>query len=97
MDKPTYIGFAVLQLSKLHMYETYYDILQPYFGEKNLHLDYMHTDSFMLSVHTKDIIKDLKNSRDIFEFSNLDKNDELFSNKNEKVVGKFKFETPKFI
>ena len=32
MDKPIYLGFALLELSKLHMYETYYDNLQPYFG-----------------------------------------------------------------
>ena len=31
MDKPIYLGFAILELSKLHMYETYYDTLQPYF------------------------------------------------------------------
>ena len=30
MDKPIYLGFAILKLSKLHMYETYYDTLQPY-------------------------------------------------------------------
>ena len=96
MDKPIYLGFAVLELSKLHMYETYYDKLQPYFGEKNLHLHYMDTDSFILSVNTKDIIKDLKNLEDIFDFSNLDENHELFSNKN-KVIGKFKIETPKSI
>ena len=29
MDKPTYLGFTVLELSKLLMYETYYDKLQP--------------------------------------------------------------------
>ena len=29
MDKPFYLGFAVLDLSKLLMYETYYDKLQP--------------------------------------------------------------------
>ena len=29
MDKPNYLGFAVLELSKLHMYETQYDKLQP--------------------------------------------------------------------
>ena len=29
MDKAIYVGFAVLELSKLHMYETYYDTLQP--------------------------------------------------------------------
>ena len=95
MDKPIYLGFGVLELSKLHMYETYYDKLQPYFGEKNLYLHYMNTDSFILSVNTKDIIKDLKNLEDIFNFSNLDENHELFSNKNKKVIGKFKIETPK--
>ena len=29
MDKPIYLGFSVLELSKLLMYETYYDKLQP--------------------------------------------------------------------
>ena len=33
MDKAIYVGFAILELSKLHMYETYYDTLQPYFGQ----------------------------------------------------------------
>ena len=55
------------------------------------------TDSFILSVNTKDIVKDLKDLEDIFDFSNLDKNHELFSNKNKKVIGKFKIETPKSI
>ena len=48
-------------------------------------------------MNTKDIIKGLKNSEDIFDFSNLDKNNKLFSNKNKKVVGKYKLETPKNI
>ena len=97
MDKPIYLGFTVLELSKLLMYETYYDKSQPYFGQENIQLHYMDTDSFILSVNTKDIIKDLKNIEDIFDFSNLDKNHELFSNKNKKVIGKFKIETPKNI
>ena len=57
MDKPIYIGFALLELNKLLMYETYYDKLQPYFGQKNIQLHYMDTDSFVLSVKTKDITK----------------------------------------
>ena len=79
------------------MYETYYDIIQPYPGQENIHLHYMDTDSFVLSVRTKDIIKDLKNLENIFDFRNLDENHELFSNKNKKVIGKFKIETPKNI
>ena len=39
----------------------------------------------------------MKIVEDIFDFSNLDKNHELFSNKNKKVIGKFKIETPKSI
>ena len=57
----------------------------------------MDTDSFILSVYTKDIIKYLKNLEDIFDVSNLDKNHEHFSNENKKVIGKFKLETPKNI
>ena len=34
MDKPVYLAFSVLELSKLHMYETYYDKLQPYLDKK---------------------------------------------------------------
>ena len=33
----------------------------------------------------------------MFDLSILDKNHEIFSNKNEKVIGKFKIETPKNI
>ena len=97
MDKPIYLGFAVLELSKLHMYETYYDKLQPFFGMKNIQLHCMDTDSCILSVNTKDLIGDLKNLEDIFDFSNLDENREIFSNKNRKVIGKFKIETAKNI
>ena len=95
MDKPVYIEFAILELSKLQMYETNYDKLQPYFGQENIQLHYFDTGAFVLSVNTKDIIKDLKNLEDIFDSSNSDKNHELFSNKNKKVIGKFKIETPK--
>ena len=95
MDKPIYLGFAVLELRNFLMYETYYDKLQPNFGEKNLQLHYMDTDSFVLSVNTKDIVNDLKNLEDLFDFSNLDEKHEIFSNKNKKAIGKFKIETPK--
>ena len=36
----------------------------------------------------------MKNLEDNIDFSNLDKNHELFSNKNLKVIAKFKIETP---
>ena len=41
----------------------------------------MDTDSFVLSVNTEIIIKDLKNLEAKFDFNNSDKNHEFFSNK----------------
>ncbi len=79
------------------MYESYYDIFQPYFSLKNIQLHYMDTDSFVLSVNTKDFIKDLKNLEDLFDFSNLNENHEIFGNKKKKVFGNFNFETPRRI
>ena len=71
------------------MCETYYVILQPYFGKENIQSHYIDNNSFIISVNTKDLIKELKN------LNILNKSDELFSNKNKKVIGKFKKETPK--
>ena len=60
MDKPIYLGLFVFELKKFLMFETYYDKLQPYFGQENTQLHYMDTDSIVLGVNTKDIVKDLK-------------------------------------
>ena len=57
----------------------------------------MDCDSFVLSLKTENVTKDFKNLEDVFDFSSLDKDHEIFSNKNKKVIGKFKIETPKNI
>ena len=49
----------------------------------------------ILSMKTEIIIVDLKHLEDLFVFSNLDENHELFSERNKKVIGIFKIETPK--
>ena len=46
-------------MTKSRVYESYYDKLQPNFGDKNMQLHYMDTDSFVISLNTKDNIKDL--------------------------------------
>ena len=62
MDKPIYLGFTVLELSKLLMYETYYDKLQPYFGEENIQLHYMDsvTKDTPIIIKENEIIKILR-------------------------------------
>ena len=57
----------------------------------------MDCDSFVLSLKTENVNNDLKKLKDMFDFSNLDENHELFSIKNKRVPGKFKLETPENI
>ena len=44
-DSPVYVVVTILELSKLHMYDVFYNILQP--SLKDLQLHYMDTDSFV--------------------------------------------------
>ena len=55
------------------------------FEKENIHFCHKDTDSFVLSVNAEDIIKDSKNLEDLFDFSNLSENKDLFSNQNKKV------------
>ena len=74
------------------MYEFYYHKLQPYYNSK-IKLQYMDTDSFILSFKTGDLIKDLEYFKDDFDFSELDPSHELYNSINKKVIGKKKIET----
>ena len=47
-DKPICLGFSVLELSRLLMYEFYCNSLEPYWDDR-VDLHYMDTDSFFLS------------------------------------------------
>ena len=58
MNKPVYLGQAILDLSKIIMYEFHYDYMVPKYGE-NLNLCYMYTDSLIYNIETKDFYKDI--------------------------------------
>ena len=93
-DKPIYLGFTVLKLSKLLMYEFYYYKLQPYW-KQSIQLYYMDTDSFILSFDTnhQELINFLQENKDEFDFSELNISNELYNPINKKVIGKLKIET----
>ena len=52
----------------------------------------MDTDSFILEINAYDVYQDIKEDEDISDTINYDPNIQLFSNKNKKVIGKFKDE-----
>ena len=49
MNKPVYVGQAVLDISKTLMYELWYDYIIPKYDDK-VKLCYMDTDSFIFRI-----------------------------------------------
>ena len=56
MNKPVYLGQAILDISKTLMYEFWYDYIKPKYQEK-AKLCYMDTDSFITHIKTEDFYK----------------------------------------
>ncbi|XP_057302746.1 uncharacterized protein LOC130636913 [Hydractinia symbiolongicarpus] len=94
MNKPVYIGQAILDMSKMVMYEFHYDYMQPKYGSK-LQLCYMDTDSFVYHICTedfyRDIARDVEDRLDTNAYSK-DDNRPLPLGKNKKRVGLIKKE-----
>ena len=91
-NKPIIIGFSVLELSKLLMYEFHYDTIKKRYGDK-AKLLFTDTDSLTYHIETEDIYQDLKENTEAYDFSDYPTNHILYSNENKKVIGKFKCET----
>ena len=94
MNKPIYLGQAILDISKTLMYEFWYDYIKPRYGDK-AKLCYTDTDSLVIHIKTDDFYKDIANDVErLFDTSNYDKKDNrpLPIGKNKKVVGLFKDE-----
>ena len=53
MNKPVYLGKAILDLSKTIMYEFHYDYMIPKYDDR-FKLCYMDTDSLIYSIKTED-------------------------------------------
>ena len=58
MNKPVPLRFSILELSKILMFEFWYDQIKPKYGKK-AKLYYMDTDSFIVYIKTDDIYKDI--------------------------------------
>ena len=78
-SSPVYVGVTIIELSKLHMYDVFYNILQPSLKDPTLH--YMDMDSLVLS-YSEDKVSD--------EHMDLCNLDIPIKTKN-KVPGNFKY------
>ena len=91
LNKPLYIGFSVLELSKLHMYRFHYENMIPRYPNQ-LNLCFTDTDSLLYEIETPDIYYDMFNSKSDYDFSDYPHDHPIFSTKNKKEIGKFKDE-----
>ena len=92
MNKPIYLGLSLLDISKILMYEFWYDYMKPKYND-NVKLCYMDTDSFVMNIKTKDFYKDISSDVDKrFDTSNYEVNRPLPTGKNKKVIGLMKDE-----
>ena len=92
MNKPIYLGLSILEISKILMYEFWYDYMKPKYGN-NVKLCYMDRDSLIMNIETNDFYKDITSDADKrFDTSNYEVNRPLPIGKNEKVIGLMKDE-----
>ena len=59
MNKPVYLRQAILDLSKIVMYEFHYDYMKRKYDDDKLTLCYMDTDSLIYDIETDDFYKDI--------------------------------------
>ena len=92
MNKPIYLGLSILDISKITMYEFWYDYVKIKYQDK-ARLCYMDTDSFVVNIKTKDFHKDV--SQDVtkrLDTSNYTFDRPLPTGINKKVIGLMKDE-----
>ena len=95
MNKPVYLGQAILDLSKIVMYEFHYDYMVPKYSLEKLKLCYMDTDSLVYDIKTEDFYEDIANDVEArFDTSGYSKTDfrPLPISVNKTVIGLMKDE-----
>ena len=92
MNKPIYLGLSILDISKITMYEFWYDYVKSKYEDK-ARLCYMDTDSFVVNIKTKDFYKDIaENVKERFDTSNYIYDRPLPIGVNKKLIGLMKDE-----
>ena len=92
MNKPIYLGLSILEISKILMYEFWYDYMKPKY-DNSVKLCYMDMDSFIMNIKTNDFYKDIANDvENRFDTSNYEVNRPLPMGNNKNVFGLMKDE-----
>jgi len=68
LNKPIYVGQAILDISKAMMFNFWYGYIKPRYGDK-ARLLYTDTDSLIMWIETEDIYRDRAERPDIFDLN----------------------------
>ena len=91
-NKPIYLGLCILEISKITMYEFWYDYVRNKYGDK-VNLCYTDTDSLVMNIKTNDFYKDIaQDANERFDTSNYTFDRPLPIGINKKVIGLMKDE-----
>ena len=94
MNKPVYLGQAILDLSKTIMYGFHYDYMKRKYDESDLKLLYMDTDSLVYDIKTEHFYKDIAEDVETrFDTSRYVPGRPLPIEENKKVIGLMKDES----
>ena len=94
-NKPVYVGQAILDLSKILMFNFHYNYIQKKYSYNRARLLITDTDSLMYEIQTDDFYADItEDIRDKFDTSDYSPNHEsgILTGANKKVIGMFKDE-----
>ena len=103
LNKPMQVGFSILDISKTLMYDFHYNYILKKYGPDKAKLLFTDTDSLCYEIETDDAFQDMVDDKYMFDLSDFSadfktkQGNNVLSNENKKVPGKFKLETLKTI
>ena len=87
LNKPIYVGFTVLKLSKWLMYDFHYSFIKKYFDVELLFTD---TDWLTYKIKSEDVYKEFFKPKNLFDFNNYPEDSKFLIEPIKKLLVKWK-------
>jgi hypothetical protein len=92
LNRPIYVGVAILDLAKVMLYSFHYEKMMPQYGPEKLRTCLTDTDSFVYLIKSENVYEDMLQNIDWYDTSDYPSDHPLFSITNHKRLGKIKDE-----
>ena len=90
LNRPIYVGFAILDLLKTLMYDFHYNYIKRKYPDSTLL--FTNTDSLTYQIQTDNVYEDFYGDKHLFDFSGYEKESPFYYDENKKVISKIKDE-----